>query len=324
MRRGMLRGTVVVISLAIWPICVHAAERKTDALALQVALDRAGFSPGVIDGAMGQQTQKALRGFQEASGLEITGKLDDETRTALGEKSEAIATAMVTEAEAAGPFLKIPETMVDRAKLEGLYYSSVEEALAEKYHTTPAKLRALNPGADFAAGSQIVVPAVQPAELTGGAQDKWDAMLDQLSVSKSQPSAAKIVVDKSDRTVRAYDASGRLIAQFPASIGSEHDPLPLGEWQINGVARLPPFHYNPELFWDAAAGDMKTKLPPGPNGPVGVVWIDLSKDHYGIHGTPEPEMIGRTQSHGCIRLTNWDAAKLAQMVRSGTPAILQD
>ena len=147
---------------------------------------------------------------------------------------------------------------------------------------------------------------------------------DRLSVAKSQPSAAKIVVDKSDQTVRAYDAGGKLIAQFPASIGSEHDPLPLGEWQINGVARLPPFHYNPELFWDAADGDMKTKLPPGPNGPVGVVWIDLSKDHYGIHGTPEPEMIGRTQSHGCIRLTNWDAAKLAQMVRSGTPAILQD
>ena len=324
MKRRMLRGTVVVISLAMWPICVQAAERKTDTLALQVALDRAGFSPGVIDGAMGQQTQKALRGFQEANGLEITGRFDGETRTALGEPTESTTTAMVTKTEAAGPFLKIPETMADRAKLESLSYSSIEEALAEKYHTTPAKLRALNPGADFAAGSQIVVPAVRPAESTNGAQDKWDATLDQLSVAKSQPSAAKVVVDKSDRTVRAYDAGGKLIAQFPASIGSEHDPLPLGEWQINGVARLPPFHYNPELFWDAADGDMKTKLPPGPNGPVGVAWIDLSKDHYGIHGTPEPEMIGRTQSHGCIRLTNWDAAKLAQMVRSGTPAILQD
>ena len=324
MSRGAMVGAALAASLVVLPSSGHAAERKADALAVQVALDRAGFSPGVIDGAMGQQTQKAIQGFQEANGLTITGKLDDETRAALGEPSEATTTAMVTETEAAGPFLKIPETMADRAKLDGLSYSSLEEALAEKYHTTPAKLRALNPGADFAAGSQIVVPAVRPAELTSGAQDKWDAMLHQLSVPKSQPSAAKVVVDKSDRTVRAYDASGRLIAQFPASIGSEHDPLPLGEWQINGVARLPPFHYNPELFWDAAAGDMKTKLPPGPNGPVGVVWIDLSKDHYGIHGTPEPEMIGRTQSHGCIRLTNWDAAKLAQMVRSGTPAILQD
>ena len=317
-------GTALAVSLAVAPLWTLAAERKADALALQVALDRAGFSPGVIDGAMGQQTRKAIQGFQEANGLEITGKLEDETRAALGEPGEATTTAMVTETEAAGPFLEIPESMAERAKLEGLHYSSVEEALAEKYHTTPAKLRALNPGADFAAGSRIVVPAVRPAELTSAAQDKWDAMLDQLSVAKSQPGAAKIVVDKSDRTVRAYDASGKLIAQFPASIGSEHDPLPIGEWMINGVGRLPPFHYNPDLFWDAEDGDKKTKLPPGPNGPVGVVWIDLSKDHYGIHGTSEPEMIGRTQSHGCIRLTNWDAAKLAQMVRSGTPAILQD
>jgi lipoprotein-anchoring transpeptidase ErfK/SrfK len=323
MSRRMFRGTALAVSLVIWPICA-LAQRDTDTLALQVRLDRAGFSPGVIDGALGQQTQKAIQGFQEANGLKVTGTLDDETRAALGDESEAITTAMVAETEAAGPFLKIPESMAERAKLEGLNYSSVEEALAEKYHTTPAKLRALNPGADFAAGSQIVVPAVRPADLTSGAQDKWDAMLDQLSVAKSQPSAAKVVVDKSDRTVRAYDAGGKLIAQFPASIGSEHDPLPLGEWQINGVARLPPFHYNPDLFWDADDSDVKTKLPPGPNGPVGVVWIDLSKDHYGIHGTSEPEMIGRTQSHGCIRLTNWNAAKLAQMVRPGTPAILQD
>jgi lipoprotein-anchoring transpeptidase ErfK/SrfK len=323
MSRRMFRGTALAVSLVIWPICA-LAQRDTDTLALQVRLDRAGFSPGVIDGALGQQTQKAIQGFQEANGLKVTGTLDDETRAALGDESEAITTAMVAETEAAGPFLKIPESMAERAKLEGLNYSSVEEALAEKYHTTPAKLRALNPGADFAAGSQIVVPAVRPADSTSGPQDKWDAMLDQLSVAKSQPSAAKVVVDKSDRTVRAYDAGGKLIAQFPASIGSEHDPLPLGEWQINGVARLPPFHYNPDLFWDADDSDVKTKLPPGPNGPVGVVWIDLSKDHYGIHGTSEPEMIGRTQSHGCIRLTNWNAAKLAQMVRPGTPAILQD
>lgn len=323
MPRRALCETALVLSLAIWPICAHA-QHETDTLALQVALDRAGFSPGVIDGAMGQQTQKALKGFQEANGLAITGKPDDETLRALGEATEATTTAMVTETEAVGPFLAIPESMADRAKLEGLYYSSIEEALAEKYHTTSAKLRALNPGADFAAGSQIVVPAVRPTDLTNGSQDKWDAMLDQLSVVKSQPGAAKVVVDKSDKTVRAYDAGGKLIAQFPASIGSEHDPLPIGEWMINGVGRLPPFHYNPDLFWDAEAGDKKTKLPPGPNGPVGVVWIDLSKDHYGIHGTSEPEMIGRTQSHGCIRLTNWDAAKLAQMVRSGTPAILQE
>ena len=218
----------------------------------------------------------------------------------------------------------IPEAMAERAKLDGLHYTSVEEALAEKYHTTPAKLRALNPRRFCSR---------QPDHRTGRAPAGYDRRQGKRMGrdarqaqrrQESQPSAAKVVVDKSDRNVRVFDASGKLLAQFPASIGSEHDPLPLGEWKIKGVAHLPPFHYNPELFWDAADGDKKTTLPPGPNGPVGVVWIDLSKDHYGIHGTPEPRTIGRTESHGCIRLTNWDAAKLAQMVRSGTPAILQD
>ncbi|MBW8708923.1 MAG: L,D-transpeptidase, partial [Alphaproteobacteria bacterium] len=124
--------------------------------------------------------------------------------------------------------------------------------------------------------------------------------------------------------VRVLDGAGKLVALFPATIGSRHDPLPIGTWKIRGVAKLPSFHYNPDLFWDAGGKDDKAKLPPGPNSPVGVVWIDLSKEHYGIHGTAEPQMISRTSSHGCIRLTNWDAAKLAQMVRPGTPATLQD
>ncbi len=149
-------------------------------------------------------------------------------------------------------------------------------------------------------------------------------MLANLSVAKVQPAAAKVVVDKSDKNVRVFDAAGKLLAQFPATLGSEHDPLPLGPWKIRGVSKLPPFNYDPDLFWDADAKDVKAKLPPGPNGPVGVVWIGLSKEHYGIHGTPEPQTVGRTASHGCIRLTNWDAAKLAQMIRADTPAILQE
>ena len=325
MTHSLYIRTAFSVALVALPLCAHAAERRTDTLALQVALDRTGFSPGVIDGAMGQLTRLALRGFQEANGLNITGSLDAETQAALGDQVEPTQTVSVSDADAAGPFMaKIPEAMAERAKLDGLHYRSIEEALAEKYHTTPAKLRALNPKSAFAAGSQITVPAVRPPDLTGEAASGWDAMLDRLSIAKSQLNAAKVVVDKSDRSVRVFDAAGKLLAQFPASIGSEYDPLPLGEWKVQGIARLPPFHYNPELFWDASDGDTKTKLPPGPNGPVGVVWIDLSKDHYGIHGAPEPETIGRTESHGCIRLTNWDAAKLAQMVRSGTPAILQD
>jgi lipoprotein-anchoring transpeptidase ErfK/SrfK len=313
-------ATLAALLVSGLPVCAQAAD--PGALGVQAALDRAGFSVGVIDGKMGLQTRKALRGFQEASGLKSTGALDAGTRTALG-ATDGTDTVEITQADAAGPFVaEIPGEMEDQAKLASLSYSSLEEALAEKYHTTPAMLKALNPGIAFAAGVRITVPKVRPE--TAAAGDNWDATLDSLSVARVQPAAARIVVDKSERTVRAFDASGKLLAQFPATIGSRHDPLPLGNWKIRGVAKLPPFHYNPDLFWDADARDKKANLPPGPNGPVGVVWIDLSKAHYGIHGTPHPESIGRTESHGCIRLTNWDAARLAQMVRPNTPILLQN
>jgi lipoprotein-anchoring transpeptidase ErfK/SrfK len=132
------------------------------------------------------------------------------------------------------------------------------------------------------------------------------------------------VVSKTDSSVAAYDANGKLLAYYRATIGSEHDPLPLGDWKIIVIQRNPPFHYNPELFWDAGDTDQKAVIQPGPNNPVGVVWMGLSKDHYGIHGSPEPSHIGHTESHGCIRLTNWDATELAAMVKAGTPAILRE
>src|SRR5262249_48318593 len=136
--------------------------------------------------------------------------------------------------------------------------------------------------------------------------------------------AASIVVSQSDSSVRAYGADGKLLSYYSATIGSAHDPLPLGTWKIRGIQRNPVFHYNAELFWDAKSPHEKAKIAAGPNNPVGVVWIDLSKEHYGIHGTPEPSKVGHTQSHGCIRLTNWDAAELAAMVRPNTPAILEE
>jgi lipoprotein-anchoring transpeptidase ErfK/SrfK len=136
--------------------------------------------------------------------------------------------------------------------------------------------------------------------------------------------AASVVVSKSRHGVAALDAGGKILARYPATSGSEHDPLPLGKWKILGVARNPPFHYNPELFWDAKPTHEKAPIPPGPNNPVGVAWIDLSKEHYGIHGTPEPSQIGKTQSHGCIRLTNWDVSELAKMVAPGMPALLEE
>ena len=176
------------------------------------------------------------------------------------------------------------------------------------------------PPSNFRAGQQLRVPNVgadriDPAQVTDAA---WLTTLKMLGVGSDQPKADKIVVDKSAGTLLAYDTAGKLIAAFTATMGSTHDPLPLGNWKILGVSRNPTFHYNPDLFWDAKASDEKALLPAGANGPVGVTWIDLSKEHYGIHGTPEPETIGRAESHGCVRLTNWDVARLAQMGSGST------
>ncbi|MDB5747124.1 MAG: murein L,D-transpeptidase, partial [Massilia sp.] len=169
---------------------------------------------------------------------------------------------------------------------------------------SPALLQRLNPGKNFAkAGEQIVVPSVH-----GGAP---------------LAPAAKVVVSDSRKVLMLFDASDRLIAQYPASTGSSNDPLPIGDWKINSVHANPTYHYNPKLFWDAEPGDKKATVAPGPNNPVGVAWIDLSKPHFGIHGTPVPKMIGKTESHGCIRLTNWSAAEVSGVVKAGAQVVLQ-
>jgi lipoprotein-anchoring transpeptidase ErfK/SrfK len=151
----------------------------------------------------------------------------------------------------------------------------------------------------------------------------WGLTLASLGVGTQQPEVARIVVDESDKWLKGYDEEGKLVAVFTVTTGSSNDPLPLGDWGINGVARNPPFAYDPDLFWDVPDSEEDQQLPPGPNGPVGVVWIDLTKEHYGIHGTPEPDTIGRAQSHGCVRLTNWDAARLAGMVSGSTKVVFQ-
>ena len=331
----------------------------------QVVLDRAGFMPGVVDGKMGMSTVNALKGFQEANGLTVSGEMDEATKQALARWQSIPATRVVTIPADWGSetYYRTPEEPEDQARMQRLGYASLDERLAERFHTTVDVLKALNPGgrpagapaptgaatatpartatptptstatgtdapfapqpgptSTFTAGQQIRVPNVGADRIEPGKVDNasWQQTLASLGVGTVQPRADRIVVSKSGNTLKAYDASGKLTAIFTVSSGSSQFPLPLGTWEINGESYNPPFSYDPALLVGADKSDEKQKLPPGPNSPVGVVWIDLSKEHYGIHGTPEPQTIGRAQSSGCVRLTNWDAARLAQMVSGST------
>jgi len=272
-------------------------------LRAQILLDRAGFSVGEIDGHMGTNVMGAIKGFRAARGRPAGASIDADVWKALNaDTSAALIEYTLSDDDEKGPFVQVPANMMLKAKLMFLGYGSALEAIAEKFHIGPALLQQLNPGTNFnKAGQKIYAPNV----------------LTQLSVK-----AARVVVSKSESTVRVLDEMGNVIAQYPCTSGSEHDPLPIGEWSVTGVFKNPKFNYNPDLFWDAKPKDSKATIAPGPNNPVGVVWIDFSKEHYGIHGTPSPGQIGHAESHGCIRLTNWDAMELAGLVGKGTPISL--
>ncbi len=287
------------------PRPVPPADAPSALLATQILLDRAGFSPGELDGAAGANTRRALNAFRRARGLSRAS--DAELRRALDDPEiPLLVDYVITPDDAAGPFVaEIPADPMAQAALPVLAYTSVLELVAERTHSSPELLRQLNPAASFAAGETLRVPnVVRPVAAT--------------TAPDARPAASLVVVSRDLSGLTAYDARRHVIFFAPVTSGSEHDPLPLGRWTVTAVVRNPRFNYNPALFWDADATQAKARLPPGPNGPVGTVWIDLSKPHYGIHGTAEPGQIGHTTSHGCVRLTNWDAETLAGLVRKGT------
>jgi lipoprotein-anchoring transpeptidase ErfK/SrfK len=291
-----------------------AAALDMSALQTQVMLDRAGFSPGEIDASMGTSTKRALDAFVKNGG------------DASALPADAVQTYKITEQDAAGPFTEsIPADMEEKAKLPALGYASLVEALGERFHASPNLLKRLNPGAKFAAGEEIKVPSTATAPATPAAGPQEPAPAPQGRANAPQGQAGTIVtVRKSTSDLIVSDAGGKVLMYAPVTTGSEHDPLPIGEWKVTGVQRDPKFFYNPALFWDAEPGHSKATIPAGPNNPVGVAWVDITREHYGLHGTPEPATVGKTASHGCVRLTNWDVIRLAALVKPGTKVVFAE
>jgi lipoprotein-anchoring transpeptidase ErfK/SrfK len=253
----------------------------------------------VNDGFDGDNVRKAVRAFELMRGLPDDGRLDPDVEQALETAGPVIGAYAVTDEDVSAIGPPIPSDYGEMAKLKFLGYQSVPEEIAERFHMDEDLLRALNPGASFAAGEQLAVAAFAP-EVTG-------------------VEVARIEADKTARQVRAYDAAGRLVAAYPATIGSADNPSPSGTHVVEGIAPMPEYTYNPKVNFQQGDNTEVLTIPPGPNGPVGSMWIDLSEPTFGIHGTPEPSRIDKTASHGCVRLTNWDAEELSRLVKPGVP-----
>jgi lipoprotein-anchoring transpeptidase ErfK/SrfK len=329
-RRIFLCSVAIAVILLATPVSLAAhhpapASRATTPppLEMQVLLDRAGFSPGEIDGKSGKNSREALTAFQAAHELPSGARSRKALLQALGAGVvKPTVPYTITAEDAAGPFARtIPEDALAQSKLPGLYYTSVLEELGEKFHSAPALLKRLNPRARFTAGERVVVPNVLNAGQATSEASRSGAV--EAKGVQARPEAIKVVVSKSASSLMVYGRNGKIIFFAPVTSGSLHDPLPFGSWKITEVRRNPIYNYNPDLFWNADQANATEQIAAGPNNPVGVVWIGLDLPHYGIHGTPDPGEIGHSASHGCVRMTNWDATIVADIVGDGTIVVFE-
>lgn len=282
-------------------------------LRTQILLDRALFSPGVMDGRWGKNTEKAVYWFQRREGLRANGQVDEATfqrlQQAAGAPQQLIREHALSAKDVEGPFLEIPEDIYEKAQLECMCYESLREKLGELFHATPELLEQLNPGVELnalKAGDRIQVPQVRANDAAPSGKPE------------------RLVISDGGFYLHALDAQGRVLYHFPTTLGSDYAPSPSGDFKIVGIAQDPTWHYQPGLLTGVPDEEEDAVIPPGPNNAVGVVWMELSKPHYGIHGTSAPETIGYTTSHGCVRLTNWDARFLSQQIAQGIPVEFRD
>jgi lipoprotein-anchoring transpeptidase ErfK/SrfK len=309
--RAMVR-LLFVGALGALPLVLSAEAASVDAplrtaLAWQIALDRAGFSPGLIDGKPGPKTKLATREFQHAHRLAETGTLDADTAAALGADPEKALGTYIVEASDLAEIGPAPKGWVERSKLKRLAYPSLDEELAEKLHCTRALLAELNPG--------VTIASLKPADRFVG-----PALVGAGPAVRGE----RIDIDLSEKVIRVYGADGGVVALFHCSIAADRAKRPEGRAAVAVMANNPTYTFDPDKWPEVKDVNKKLEIPPGPRNPVGLCWIGLSLPGYGIHGSPTPELIGKTGSHGCFRLTNWDAIRLSRMIRVGTPVTFSE